>query len=281
MHNLGLKCPNCGGDVFERDESRGELVCTKCGMVLEDNIDYRNEVRMMEEDDMKRNRMGPPTSVSKPDRGLYTTFNKWGRMKWINDSVCGVKNKKFQYAIYRINTIAQQLRLPKDVINRACYLYRHLTSTNKMKGKNIDYVAPVVVLLSAYEMGRYMPPEEIVKKYRLNNEKFDRTYFTIKKEFKFGDIPDIKSIAQYALVKLNADACVREETYEIINKVLQVISISSKSKRSIVGGSIAIAMEMNNEPVVLNNLCEILHINRTTLRKRIDEIREYLTTESN
>lgn len=33
-----IKCPICGCTDVETDHSRGSQICTKCGMVLEDNI---------------------------------------------------------------------------------------------------------------------------------------------------------------------------------------------------------------------------------------------------
>ena len=33
-----VKCTECGSRNLEKDVSRGELVCSHCGLVLEDNI---------------------------------------------------------------------------------------------------------------------------------------------------------------------------------------------------------------------------------------------------
>ena len=33
-----VKCPECGGRSLTRDETRGEVTCDDCGLVLEDNV---------------------------------------------------------------------------------------------------------------------------------------------------------------------------------------------------------------------------------------------------
>ena len=33
-----VKCPECGSRSLTRDETRGEVVCDDCGLVLEDNV---------------------------------------------------------------------------------------------------------------------------------------------------------------------------------------------------------------------------------------------------
>lgn len=34
----GTVCSNCGGTDIEHDSARGDVVCTGCGTVLEDNV---------------------------------------------------------------------------------------------------------------------------------------------------------------------------------------------------------------------------------------------------
>ena len=33
-----VKCPECNSRALERDETRGEVVCQECGLVIEDNV---------------------------------------------------------------------------------------------------------------------------------------------------------------------------------------------------------------------------------------------------
>ena len=44
------KCPECGSSNLIYDEQKGELICGKCGLVIEENmIDQGQEWRQFEE----------------------------------------------------------------------------------------------------------------------------------------------------------------------------------------------------------------------------------------
>ena len=56
------KCPECGSKNFYRDPDKAEMVCAKCGLVLEESmVDTGQEWRAFDHDQkMKRARTGAP-----------------------------------------------------------------------------------------------------------------------------------------------------------------------------------------------------------------------------
>ena len=72
------KCPECGGTLFIEDKNRGELVCAKCGLVLEEGfIDRGQEWRSFDsEQSSNRARAGAPLTFTKHDKGLTTEIGK-------------------------------------------------------------------------------------------------------------------------------------------------------------------------------------------------------------
>ena len=71
-------CPECGNTYFEENESRGELVCAKCGLVLEESmIDLTQEWRAFDEEQRSdRARAGAPLTPTKHDKGITTEIGK-------------------------------------------------------------------------------------------------------------------------------------------------------------------------------------------------------------
>ena len=69
-----VKCPECNSRNLDRDETRGEIVCQDCGLVLEDNvIDQGAEWRVFSpEQGDQRARTGAPMTVMLHDKGLST-----------------------------------------------------------------------------------------------------------------------------------------------------------------------------------------------------------------
>ncbi len=69
-----LECKNCGSTDIVADGNRGELICEKCGYVLETRlIDEGPEWRAFNSEERnKRSRVGSPSTFSVHDKGLST-----------------------------------------------------------------------------------------------------------------------------------------------------------------------------------------------------------------
>jgi transcription initiation factor TFIIB len=71
------RCPECGTERHEKDYNRAEIVCSCCGLVIEDKIlgpgrEWRGVTR---EEIMARERGGPPTTYRIYDKGLSTVID--------------------------------------------------------------------------------------------------------------------------------------------------------------------------------------------------------------
>ncbi|MFB6191782.1 MAG: TFIIB-type zinc ribbon-containing protein, partial [Haloarculaceae archaeon] len=66
-------CPECGADL-RTDAEHGEVVCTECGLVVEDdNIDRGPEWRAFDAAEKdEKSRVGAPTTNMMHDKGLST-----------------------------------------------------------------------------------------------------------------------------------------------------------------------------------------------------------------
>ncbi|RZD33186.1 MAG: transcription initiation factor IIB, partial [Methanobacteriota archaeon] len=67
-------CPECDSKHLIRDYNRGEMTCSGCGLVVDDNfIDQGPEWRAFDaEQNEKRSRGGAPMTVMVHDKGLST-----------------------------------------------------------------------------------------------------------------------------------------------------------------------------------------------------------------
>ena len=71
------RCPNCGSTNLLRDPEQAEIVCTRCGLVIEtDLMDYGPEWRAFDDDQRTdRVRVGAPITYTIHDKGLTTTID--------------------------------------------------------------------------------------------------------------------------------------------------------------------------------------------------------------
>ena len=99
-----VKCSDCGSRNLTRDETRGEVVCDDCGLVLEDNvIDQGAEWRVFSpEQGDQRARTGAPMTVMLHDKGLSTDID------WQNKDYSGKTiNSRYRSQFYRMRKMAE------------------------------------------------------------------------------------------------------------------------------------------------------------------------------
>jgi transcription initiation factor TFIIB len=74
------KCPDCGSTKIVRDNDRGELVCSNCGLVInEDMVDFGKEWRSFNSGSMDdAARSGSPMKYVKLNKGLVTMIDRRG-----------------------------------------------------------------------------------------------------------------------------------------------------------------------------------------------------------
>ena len=139
-----VKCNECGSRNLNRDETRGEVVCEDCGLVLEDNvIDQGAEWRVFSpEQGDQRARTGAPMTVMLHDKGLSTDIDwqnkdysgkaissryrsQFYRMrKWQKRSrVSYATERNLAMALAELDRMASRLDLPKSIRESAAVNY--------------------------------------------------------------------------------------------------------------------------------------------------------------
>ena len=140
-----VKCDECGSRNLNRDETRGEVVCDDCGLVLEDKvIDQGAEWRVFSpEQGDQRARTGAPMTVMLHDKGLSTDIDwqnkdysgktissryrsQFYRMrKWQKRSrVSNATERNLAMALAELDRMASRLDLPKSIRETAAVNYK-------------------------------------------------------------------------------------------------------------------------------------------------------------
>src|SRR5574341_609379 len=158
MYNL-LTCLTCnlGESTMITDPESGEVICGNCGTVAADCVeDNRNGFRGFT-NGKDTSRIGPPTSLTMHDMGLYTMVGKadrdssgqlldlemrsrmnrlrtWDARLQIRDA--SVRN--FRTAFTLLNKLKDKLGLPYPVIEKTAYIYRKAQQDGFVTGENFD-----------------------------------------------------------------------------------------------------------------------------------------------
>ena len=157
-----VKCDECSSRNLTRDETRGEVVCDDCGLVLEDKvIDQGAEWRVFSpEQGDQRARTGAPMTVMLHDKGLSTDIDwqnkdysgktissryrsQFYRMrKWQKRSrVSNATERNLAMALAELDRMASRLDLPKTIRETAAVNYKKAVEKRLIRGRSIEGVA--------------------------------------------------------------------------------------------------------------------------------------------
>ncbi len=166
----GPGCPNCGGVVMSFDEKRGELVCSRCGFVVEEGLidpgpDWRNE------EGIDRARAGPPNTVQLADGGIGGTFRpgrrdasgrplsaseaaQFGRLSRTNRwSRYSNLERALAPALALMTALTSRMGLPRSFRDRAAVILRKAVRAGLTRGRSLDVIVAGAVLWATRELG--------------------------------------------------------------------------------------------------------------------------------
>ncbi len=151
-------CPACSCEDVFIDDTRGEVTCSNCGVVLSDrSIDQGPEWRAFTADEQNaRQRVGGPTDWSKFDQGLTTIIGRQnvdasGRKltstrraqihrlrKWqIRTKVHSSDKRNLAVAMTELHRISSQLSIPYSIRETSAVIYRKALRKRLTRGRTI------------------------------------------------------------------------------------------------------------------------------------------------
>jgi transcription initiation factor TFIIB len=151
-----IVCSICKkGKTIITDLECGEVVCSKCGLVISDKIqDIRQEWRNFanSEEAKDRRRTGIPTSLARHDMGLYTMVGsgrKDARGQVVDASMRSTMrrlrkwdlrtqasaNRNLSAAFSQLDILKDKLGLPDAIIEKTAYIYRKAHERRLERGR--------------------------------------------------------------------------------------------------------------------------------------------------
>jgi len=151
------KCPECSSFSYVEDLERGEIICQRCGLVINGGIINEGpEWRIFtNKEEKKRRRIGPPNYYSEYDKGLPTTIQDinrdiFGRQIKISTKLNMLKLKRWQnkkqshmernlfHAMIEIDRLTDILHIPIQVKESASVIYRKALAKGLVRGRSIS-----------------------------------------------------------------------------------------------------------------------------------------------
>ena len=292
------RCPECGSTRLMRDYESAEVVCMDCGYVIASKIADRGpEWRAFDDEQKaKRARVGAPVTYTIHDKGLSTMIDwhdrdvygkslspgqkaqvyrlrKWQRRIRVSDAT----ERNLAFALSEITKIANNLNLPKNILETASVIYRKAVKERLIRGRSIQGVTAAAIYLACRQCGLARTLEEIAQASSVNKKEVGRSYRFLIKELNYF-IPPLKP-SQY-ITKFSNQLTMQGKVEEIAHKILAAAKelklTSGRGPTGIAAAASYIASVLTGERKTQREIAEIAQVTEVTIRNRYKELVERL-----
>ena len=293
-----VRCPECNNAHLVRDYERGELVCEKCGLVLDAQfIDQGPEWRAFDaEQGEKRARTGAPMTYMLHDKGLSTEIGwmnkdsygksiptrnraqlyrmrKWQRRIRISNAT----ERNLAFALSELNRIASGMSLPRNVRETAALIYRKAVNKNLIRGRRIEGVVAASIYGACRQCSVPRTLDEIASTSRVGRKEIGRTYRIMTRELLLKLMPTSPEdyISRFCSeLKLSGE--VQTKTMEILKQAKDKELTSGRSPTCVAAAAIYIASILSNERRTQREVADKAGVTEVTIRNRYKELTEKL-----
>jgi len=282
------KCPECGGVVIF-DGSRGEYICSSCGLVVsEHEIDTGQDWRAYtEEEEEKRARTGAPMTYRFADKGLSTAISPPDRdvssrmrakiFRWRKWNFRIAARKNLVDALNEVRRIASYLNLSKGILESASKIYRMVFDRHLTRGYSITGMAAASIYVACRLHKTPRPLDEIVNSAKANRKNVTKCIRLIlrKLPLKVPKVTALDFVSRYAH-DLGVSIKVQRTAVKILEQVYKLGIQTGRDPSGLAASALYIACILEGERRTQKQIAQVAHVTEVTVRNRYKEIVEKL-----
>lgn len=294
-------CPECGSTDLVHDYERAELVCGRCGLVVDaDFVDEGPEWRAFDHDQrMKRSRVGAPMTYTIHDKGLSTMIDwrnrdsygksissknraqlyrlrKWQRRIRVSNAT----ERNLAFALSELDRMASALGLPRTVRETASVIYRKAVDKNLIRGRSIEGVAAAALYAACRQCSVPRTLDEVEEVSRVSRKEIGRTYRFIARELTLRLMPTspIDYVPRFCS-GLNLKGEVQSKSIEILRQASEKELTSGRGPTGVAAAAIYIASILCGDRKTQREVADVAGVTEVTIRNRYKELAEELDIE--
>ncbi len=297
--DLGVVCPECDSPEVIRDATTGELICSRCGLVLQRRNMYRGPDWGFKptKPGIFTKRTGSPIKFSNSDKGLSTIMKldrdahgnplspetkqqMWRLRRWNYRYQMNQKERNLKQAMNELQRLSEKLKVPSYVQETAAIIYRKALDANIVMGRSI----PAVVASSLYAACRLAETpktiKEIVAASPRSRKQIARCYRLILEMLSIRmPIHDpaeyVSRIAEEA--KISGD--VEGLAFKILKEAKHKHFTTGKDPMGIAAATLYIASKLSQKRISQKEIAQAANITEVTVRNRKNELVSKLNIE--
>ena len=292
------ECPECHSTVLEYDHERAEIVCTHCGLVIDEQIiDQGPEWRAFDHEQQKtRTRTGAPRTYTIHDGGLSTMIDwknkdiygrdipirnraQWYRLrKWQRKiRISGAKERNLAFALSEIDRSASKLSLPKSIREDASKVYRDAVDHKLIRGRSIEGVVAASLYIACRRCHVPRTLDEVAEVSRVTKKEVGRTYRFMTRKMKIKLLPTspVDYVPRFAS-ELGLSGETQARAIEVINQAKASGLNSGRGPSGMAAAALYIASILLHEKKTQKEIADVTGVTEVTIRNRYSEITKLL-----
>lgn len=288
------KITECQEHVLVNDEEHGEIICARCGHVIQDKIEEVGAEWRSFENQPDRGRTGDGTYLSKHDMGLATIISRSNKDVTGKPLSSGMKNtierlrmwdnrsqaytagdRNLRQAFSHLLSLKEKLVLTDAVIEKTAYIYRKAHERRLTRGRQISAFLCATLYAACRETETPRTLKEISKSSTVKVKQINKCYRILVEQFELR-MPLIDPIV--CVSRIANKAGVSERTKRDAANILKEYEIrettSGKSPMVIAATAVYIAGLKNNEGFSQRDIARAANVTEVAIRNRITAIRQ-------
>ncbi len=296
-------CPECGHGELISDDSRGEIVCNDCGLVLTQRlIDNGPEWRAFSSEEANRKiRVGAPTTLTLHDKGLSTIIGwknkdafgknispkmkaeiyrlrKWHVRTRTNKSI----DRNLAFAMNELDRFSSQLNISKDIKESAAHIYRKIVNKNLVRGRSIE----AMLIASIYASCRINRVPKTIDDFMefasVDKKKIARCYRLILNELKINiSVSSPINFIPRFCADLNLSGKTQNRASELLKLAKKFHITAGKAPTGLAGAALYVAAIQEGERRTQKEISIAAGVTEATIRNRYKELVTHLKFEVN
>ena len=279
-------CSACKGEVAVTDHECGEVICSRCGIVI-DRIESpaAPDWRAFGIDEYyRKSRTGSPTSLARYNKGLYTTIGSskanglnFNRIRVWDFRIQAANDRSLKQALPELEHLKESLGLPDAIVEKSAYFYRKASRAGMIKGRTVSSVLASCVYLACRELENPRTLSEIAATGNVARKKISRDYRTLVRAFdpKIPIVDHVRCITRIAN-KVGVSEKTKRVAIKIMREIVAMQISAGKGPMGIAATVLYIACMQAGEVKTQKELSIAAGVTEVTIRNRFSELKKYL-----
>lgn len=283
-------CSACRNEVVVTDHECGEVICTRCGIVIDrlESLAVPEWHTFTVDEFYRKSRTGSPTSLARYNKGLLTSIGskdskgntlggRINRIRVWDFRIQAANDRSIKQALPELDRLHENLGLPNPIVEKSAYFYRKASGMGLIKGRTVSSVLAASVYLACRELETPRTLSEIAAACNVPMKKVSRDYRLLVRIFD----PKVPAVDHMmCITKIANKAGVSEKTkrmaIRIMREVIAMQITAGKGPMGMAATVLYIACLNSCEAKTQKDLSIIAGVTEVTIRNRYSELKKHL-----